>query len=79
MAYFPTHVQWKTTHRRRVTQMFQWVKLGGVSLDEFLACRSNLAINRQTRMLADLAEVVVIQSCLTPNTEQTCLKVPKGI
>lgn len=29
----------------------------GVQLDEFLNCHSNLAINRQTRMLADLALV----------------------
>ncbi|VEN34206.1 unnamed protein product [Callosobruchus maculatus] len=27
---------------------------GGVELDEFIACKSNLAANRQTRMLADL-------------------------
>jgi len=29
----------------------------GVSLKEFMACKSNLAINRQTRMLADLRQV----------------------
>jgi len=28
-----------------------------VSLDDFLACKSNLALNRQTRMLADLSMV----------------------
>lgn len=29
----------------------------GVSLDDFVDCESNLATNRQTRMLADLALV----------------------
>ena len=32
----------------------EWGNWEGVSLEEFMACKSNLAINRQTRMLADL-------------------------
>ncbi|XP_037040685.1 heparan-sulfate 6-O-sulfotransferase 2 [Bradysia coprophila] len=39
----------------------------GVDLDEFAACKSNLAINRQTRMLSDLALVGCYnQSSMTP-------------
>lgn len=39
----------------------------GVNLDEFAGCKSNLAINRQTRMLSDLALVGCYnQSSMTP-------------
>ncbi|KAJ6635297.1 Heparan-sulfate 6-O-sulfotransferase 3-B, partial [Pseudolycoriella hygida] len=39
----------------------------GVGLDEFSSCKSNLAINRQTRMLSDLALVGCYnQSSMTP-------------
>ena len=42
----------------------------GVTLDEFTRCRSNLAANRQTRMLADLALIGCYNSTLRP-TPQT--------
>ena len=32
----------------------EWGNWQGVSLKEFMACETNLAVNRQTRMLADL-------------------------
>ncbi|CAH2000447.1 unnamed protein product [Acanthoscelides obtectus] len=35
---------------------------GGVGLDEFIACKSNLAANRQTRMLADLELIGTVDS-----------------
>lgn len=39
----------------------------GVDLDEFAGCKSNLAVNRQTRMLSDLALVGCYnQSSMTP-------------
>ena len=41
------------------------VTWANVSLDEFLACPSNFAFNRQTRMLADLAEVGCYSSKLS--------------
>ena len=38
----------------------------GVSLDEFLSCRHNLAHDRQTRMLADLAPLGCYNSSVLP-------------
>jgi len=35
----------------------EWADWRGVGLEEFMACPTNLAVNRQTRMLADLALV----------------------
>ena len=51
------------THSQLNTQCFQneddWE---GVELEDFVACKTNLAYNRQTRMLADLSLVGCYQN-----------------
>lgn len=42
----------------------------GVSLDKFASCESNLAANRQTRMLADLALVGCYNKSVMPPVER---------
>lgn len=42
----------------------------GVSLDEFIGCESNLAGNRQTRMLADLELIGCYDKTYMPKTER---------
>lgn len=42
----------------------------GVDLDSFMACPSNLAANRQTRMLADLALVGCYNTTAMPKAER---------
>lgn len=42
----------------------------GVTLDEFMACESNLAINRQTRMLSDLELVGCYDKSYMPKAER---------
>lgn len=42
----------------------------GVQLDEFMNCDSNLATNRQTRMLSDLALVGCYNKTTTPSLER---------
>uniref|UniRef100_A0A182VYV4 Heparan-sulfate 6-O-sulfotransferase n=1 Tax=Anopheles minimus TaxID=112268 RepID=A0A182VYV4_9DIPT len=42
----------------------------GVALDEFAGCESNLAANRQTRMLADLALVGCYNKTYMPGAER---------
>uniref|UniRef100_A0A5S6QVJ5 Heparan-sulfate 6-O-sulfotransferase n=1 Tax=Trichuris muris TaxID=70415 RepID=A0A5S6QVJ5_TRIMR len=39
----------------------------GVTLDDFMSCKSNLAFNRQTRMLADLTTVHCYNESAMPN------------
>lgn len=42
----------------------------GVQLDEFMSCDSNLATNRQTRMLSDLALVGCYNKSTAPAHER---------
>lgn len=53
---------------------YVWKYLGenwfGVSLDKFASCESNLAANRQTRMLADLALVGCYNKSMMPPVER---------
>lgn len=42
----------------------------GVSLEEFMHCESNLAVNRQTRMLADLELIGCYNSAYLPRAER---------
>lgn len=45
----------------------------GVTLDDFMACNSNLAINRQTRMLADLTLVGCYNKSIMSQSERDTL------
>uniref|UniRef100_A0A8W7PMN9 Heparan-sulfate 6-O-sulfotransferase n=1 Tax=Anopheles coluzzii TaxID=1518534 RepID=A0A8W7PMN9_ANOCL len=52
---------------RHVVKSANW---NGVALDEFAGCESNLAANRQTRMLADLALVGCYNKTYMPTAER---------
>lgn len=50
--------------------LFTGANWNGVALDEFAGCESNLAANRQTRMLADLALVGCYNKTYMPTAER---------
>ena len=42
------------SRRNTIPQCYQTEKWLGVELEDFMACETNMAFNRQTRMIADL-------------------------
>jgi heparan sulfate 6-O-sulfotransferase HS6ST1 len=53
----------------------EWGDWSGVSLQEFMACPTNLAVNRQTRMLADLALVDCYNTSSMPTAKREAIMV----
>ena len=53
----------------------EWGNWQGVSLKEFMACESNLAVNRQTRMLADLDLVDCYNASTMPLAKREAIMV----
>ena len=49
------------SRRNTIPQCYQTEKWLGVELEDFMACETNMAFNRQTRMIADLEVIKFLE------------------